>query len=180
MASRLGVKSKAQRQALLGLEVCGALVVGKEDFMADIMRFRDPLRGISNLQRQMDEMFDNLASRNWPVALGNMPTMDIYTEDDKQLVAEVHAPGFGKDDIEVSVNEGVLEIRGEKHTKEEDNKKKSYMVQESSSSFYRRMALPRHADADKIDAEFDNGVLKVIVPFKDLPKPKKVTIKSGK
>jgi HSP20 family protein len=146
--------------------------------MADLMRFRDPLRGISSIQRQMDDMFDNLMSRNWPVAVGNMPTMDVYTEDDKQLVAEVQAPGYSKDDIEVSVHEGVLEIRGEKQEKEEDKKKKSYMVQESSSSFYRRMVLPRQADGDKVDANFDNGVLKVIVPFKELPKPKKVDIKS--
>jgi HSP20 family protein len=140
--------------------------------MADLMRFRDPLRGINNLQRQMDDMFDNLMSRN-------MPTMDVYTEEDKQMVAEVHAPGYSKDDIDISVNEGVLEIRGERQEKEEDKAKKSYMVQESSSSFYRRMILPRQADADKVDAQFDNGVLKVIVPFKELPKPKKVDIKSG-
>jgi len=148
--------------------------------MADLMRFRDPLRGISSIQRQMDDMFDNLMSRNWPVAVGNMPTMDVYTEDDKQLVAEVQAPGYSKDDIEVSVHEGVLEIRGEKQEKEGDKKKKSYMVQESSSSFYRRMVLPRQADGDKVDASFDNGVLKVVVPFKELPKPKKVNIKSSK
>jgi HSP20 family protein len=147
--------------------------------MADVMRFRDPLRGISSLQRQMDDMFDNLMSRNWPVALGNMPAMDVYTEGDKQLVAEVHAPGFSKDNIDVSINEGVLEIRGDKKIKEEDQNKKSYMVQESSSSFYRRMVLPRHADGDKVDAQFNNGVLKVIVPFKELPKPKKVNIKSS-
>jgi HSP20 family protein len=147
--------------------------------MADVMRFRDPLRGISNLQRQVDDMFDNLMSRNWPVALGNMPAMDVYTEGDKQLVAEVHAPGFSKDNIDVSINEGVLEIRGDKKMKEEDQNKKSYMVQESSSSFFRRMVLPRHADGDKVDAQFDNGVLKVIVPFKELPKPKKVNIKSS-
>lgn len=153
--------------------------------MADLMRFRDPLRGISGLQRQMDEMFDGLMSRNWPVAMGNMPTMDVYTTQDKdgqdkELVAEIHASGFGKDDFDISVDENVLTIRGEKQAKEEDNQKKSYMVQESSTSFYRRMALPRHADANKIDAQFDNGVLKVTVPFKELPKPKKVQIKSGK
>jgi HSP20 family protein len=148
--------------------------------MADLMRFRDPMRGINSLQRQMDDMFDNLMSRNWPMAVGNMPTMDVYTEEDKQMVAEVHAPGYSKDDIEISINEGVLEIRGEKAEKEEDKKKKSYMVQESATSFYRRMVLPRQADADKVDAQFDNGVLKVIVPFKELPKPKKVDIKSGK
>jgi HSP20 family protein len=148
--------------------------------MADLMRFRDPMRGISSLQRQMDDMFDNLMSRNWPMAVGNMPAMDVYTEDDKALVAKVHASGFDKDDIEVSIHEGVLEIRGDKHIKEEDDKKKSYMVQESSSSFYRRMALPRQADASKVDAHFDDGVLKVVIPFKELPKPKKVEIKSTK
>jgi HSP20 family protein len=147
--------------------------------MADVMRFRDPLKGISSLQRQMDDMFDNLMSRNWPMALGNMPTMDVYANGDKELVAEVHAPGFTKDNIEVNINEGVLEIRGEKKEEAKDKQKKSYMVQESSSSFYRRMVLPRHADADKVDANFENGILKVIVPFKELPKPKKVDIKSG-
>jgi HSP20 family protein len=152
--------------------------------MADLMRFRDPLRGINNLQRQMDDMFDNLISRNWPIAMGNMPTMDVYTTQnkdgaDKELIAEVHASGFGKDDFDISVHEGILEIRGEKREKEEDKQKKSYMVQESSSSFYRRMVLPRHADADKVDASFENGMLKVVVPFKELPKPKKVNIKSG-
>jgi hypothetical protein len=81
--------------------------------------------------------------------------------------------------IEVNINEGVLEIRGEKKEEAKDKQKKSYMVQESSSSFYRRMVLPRHADADKVDANFENGILKVIVPFKELPKPKKVDIKSG-
>ena len=147
--------------------------------MADLMRFRDPFRGLGSLQRQMDDMFDNLMSGGWPVAFGNMPTMDVYSEDDKQLVAEVHVPGFNRDDIDVSVHEGVLEIRGQKQEKEEAKKKKNYMVRESSASFYRRMALPRYADSSKVEAKFDNGVLKVTVPFKELPKPKKVTIKSG-
>jgi HSP20 family protein len=148
--------------------------------MADVMRFRDPLKGIGNLQRQMDDMFDNIMSRNWPLAVGNMPLMDVYIENDKQLVAEIHAPGFDKDDIEISVNEGVLEIRGEKHIQEEDKSKKNYMVKESSTSFYSRMALPKHADGDKVEASFENGILRVTIPFKDMPKPKKVNIKSNK
>lgn len=107
--------------------------------------------------------------------------MDIYNEDDKQLVAEVQAPGFDKDDVEVNVHNGVLEIKGEKHEKEEDKKgsKRSYMVRESHASFYRSIALPKYADADHVDAHFDNGVLKVTVPFKELPKPKKIAISAG-
>jgi len=103
------------------------------------------------------------------------PTTDIYTNDDKELVVEAHMPGFSKDDIDVDVHEGVLEIKGEKHEKDEDKKKK-YVMREMSSSFYRRVHLPAHADEGKIEAEMDNGVLKVVVPFKDLPKPKKIAI----
>jgi HSP20 family protein len=108
--------------------------------------------------------------------------MDIYSEDDKQLVVEVHAPGFTKDDVDINVHNGVLEIRGERHETEEDkkNRKRNYMVRESHASFYRSIALPKYADGDHVDAQFDNGVLKVTVPFKDIPKPKKITITAGK
>jgi HSP20 family protein len=50
------------------------------------------------------------------------------------------------------------------------------MVRESHASFYRSVALPKHADADNVSADFEGGVLKVTVPFKELPQPKKVTI----
>ncbi|MBI2592157.1 Hsp20/alpha crystallin family protein [Candidatus Saccharibacteria bacterium] len=106
--------------------------------------------------------------------------MDVYTEDDKQLVAEVHAPGFTKDDIDISVHEGMLEVKGHKEEKEEDKKKRSYMMRQSSSSFYRRIALPRQADSGRVKANFDNGMLKVTVPFKELPKAKKIAIAEAK
>src|SRR5690242_19827632 len=103
-----------------------------------------------------------------------LPAMDVYNEDDRQLVAEVHTPGFTKDDVNVSVHNGVLEIRGEKHEKEDKGKKRNYLVRESHESFYRRVMLPEYADEDHVDAQFHNGVLKVIIPFKELPKPKKI------
>jgi len=53
-------------------------------------------------------------------------------------------------------------------------------VRESSSSFYRRIALPKRADADKIEAHLDDGVLKVSVPLTPLPEPKKIAISSKK
>lgn len=145
--------------------------------MANLIRWEDPFLGLTSLHRQLDDMFNNFWS-NVPSA--TMPAMDVYSEDDKQLVAEVNAPGFSKDDIDVSVHNGVLEIKGEKHEKEEDKKKRNYMMRESSASFYRRIALPKHADGDNVKASFDNGMLRVTVPFKELPKPKRVEISSGK
>jgi HSP20 family protein len=153
--------------------------------MADIIRWNDPFAGLTSMHSQLDDLFNNMFS-SWPtVSSGTqmaLPAMNVYSEDDKQLVAEVEAPGFDKDDIEISIHNGVLEIKGEKHEKETDkkDKKRSYMVRESRASFYRRLALPEYADADHVDAHFDNGVLKVAIPFKELPKPKKISIGSGK
>lgn len=139
----------------------------------------DPFAGLTSLHSQLDDMFNNFFS--------SMPTtqalsaMDVYTEDDKTLVAEVHAPGFTKDDIEVNVHNGMLEIKGEKHDKEEEGgKKRKYMVRESHATFYRSIALPKTADADKVEAHFENGVLEVRIPLKELPSPKRVAISDGK
>ena len=111
--------------------------------------------------------------------LAALPTTDVYTNDDKELVVEAHMPNFSEKDVDVHVENGYLVVRAEKHEKEEDKKKK-YVVRESSSSFYRRVMLPKHADQDKIDAEMKDGVLKVMVPFKELPEPKKISVRSKK
>ncbi len=150
--------------------------------MAALIRFgQDPFAGLTSLHSQLDDMFnDFLRGSSLPSGL-NMPAMDVYNDGDKQLVAEVQVPGFDKDDIEINVHNGVLEIKGEKKTREEDkDKKRTYMVRESSSSFYRRIALPKHADGDNITAKFDDGMLRLAVPFRELPKPKRVEISAGK
>ncbi len=108
-----------------------------------------------------------------------MPTTDIWTDDDKQLVVEAHLPNFDQQDIDVHVDNGFLVIRAEKHESEKD-KTKRYVVRESSSSFYRRIHLPEIADKDSVKASMKQGVLTVKVAFKELPKPKKINIEPGK
>lgn len=138
--------------------------------MSNIIKF-DPFAEIQALQRQ-------LLSDDWfaPGKGMQMPTTDIYTEDDKQLTVEAHLPNFEKKDIDIQIEKGSLIIRAEKHEQEKDKDKK-YVVRESSSSFYRRIRLPEIADEDSIEAEMKDGVLKVVVQFKELPEPKKVMIK---
>lgn len=149
--------------------------------MANLVRWDDPFAGLTSLHSQLDDMFNNFLSGMPTPSVQGLPAMDVYTEDGKQLIAEVQAPGFDKEDVEVSVHNGILEIKGEKHDKEEEKKgkKRSYMVRESHASFYRRLMLPEYADATHVEAHFDNGVLKVIVPFKELPKPTKIAINTG-
>ena len=138
--------------------------------MANLVPF-DPFSELQALQR-------NFFGDDWlmPTRNVHMPTTDVYTEDDKQLVVEAHLPNFDEKDVEVHVDGGALVISAEKHEQEKDKTKK-YVVRESSSSFYRRIQLPKAADVDKIDGDMKDGVLKVVVPFKELPAPKKITIK---
>lgn len=137
--------------------------------MSGLIKF-DPFAEMQALQRQFfgDDWFS-------PVRL-QMPATDIYTEDDKQMSIEAHLPNFKDQDIDVHVDGEMLVIRAEKHEQEKDKNKK-YVVRESSSSYYRKIRLPRVADKDKIDAHMKDGVLTVTVPFKELPAPKKISIK---
>ena len=109
-----------------------------------------------------------------PIKGVNIPTTDVYTKDNA-LVVEAHLPNFEQSDITIQVEDNALIVSAERHEKEEDKSKK-YVVRESSSSFYRRIALPKRADADKIEAHLDEGVLKVQIPLTPLPEPKKIAI----
>ena len=136
--------------------------------MSNLTRW-DPFAELSALQKQF--FGDNVMS---PFKGVNIPTTDVYTKDN-QLVVEAHLPNFEQNDVNINVDGGALVISAERHEKEEDKSKK-YLVRESSSSFYRRIALPDRADADKIEAHLDDGVLKVMVPLTPLPEPKKIAI----
>lgn len=140
--------------------------------MSNLTRW-DPFAELSALQKQF--FGDNWLS---PLKGVNIPTTDVYTKDN-QLTVEAHLPNFEQDDINIQVEEGALIISAERHEKEEDKGKK-YVVRESSSSFYRRIALPKRADADKIDARLEDGVLSVKVPLTPLPEPKKIAITAKK
>ncbi len=140
--------------------------------MSNLVKW-DPFAELSALQKQF-------FGDNWttPIKAVNIPTTDVYTKDN-QLMVEAHLPNFEQKDINIQVDEGALVISAERHEKEEDKDKK-YVVRESSSSFYRRVALPKRADADKIDAHLDDGVLRVAIPLTPLPEPKKIAISSTK
>lgn len=140
--------------------------------MSNLIRW-DPFAELSSLQKQF--FGDDLMSSFKGV---NIPTTDVYTKDNS-LVVEAHLPNFEQKDVNIQVDGGALVISAERHEKEEDKSKK-YVVRESSSSFYRRVALPERADADKIKAHLDDGVLKVSVPLTPLPEPKKIAVSTKK
>lgn len=138
-----------------------------------IVRF-DPFAELNALHEQVNSLFnDSFGSTG---GRGRMlPATDVYS-DDKQLTVEAHLPNFDEKDISVNLSDGVLEVKAE-HQEKEESKDRKYLLRESSSHFYRRIALPKNVDEGKIEASFDKGVLKVSVPYKELPAPKKIAIK---
>lgn len=140
--------------------------------MSNLVKW-DPFAELTALQKQF-------FGDNWvtPMRGINIPTTDVFTKDNT-LVVEAHLPNFEQEDVNIEVENNALVISAERHEKEED-KAKQYVVRESSSSFYRRIALPKRADADKIAAQLDDGVLRVSVPLTPLPEPKKIAINSKK
>lgn len=130
----------------------------------------DPFAQLSALQQQF--FGDDWLS---PYKGSNIPTTDVFTKDN-QLIVEAHLPNFTQDNISIQVDSGDLIIQAQRHEKEEDKAKK-YVVRESSSSFYRRFQLPERANADDIEANLEDGILKVVIPMTPLPEPKKIAIK---
>jgi HSP20 family protein len=141
----------------------------------------DPFKQLEAWQKALDDLWGQ-PTHTASQAL-TTPVSDVYTEgegDKQTLVVEAHLPNFHKEEVDININEGMLEIRADHREKEEDKKKRRYVLRESTFNFYRRIGLPKNIDTSKIKADFNEGVLRIKVPFKELPKPKKIAIESTK
>jgi HSP20 family protein len=92
------------------------------------------------------------------------PAVDMFEREGK-LVVKADLPGFTKEDIEVRIVENNLEIKGERKTEEEINRKNYMKVERTFGSFSRVLRLPENANGKKVDATFKDGVLELIMPL---------------
>jgi HSP20 family protein len=104
------------------------------------------------------------------------PSVDII-EDDKEWLVKADLPEVNKDDVKVTVENGVLTITGERKFEKEEKNKKYHRVEREYGTFLRSFALPDAADGDKVAAEFKNGVLQVHLPKNEKAKPKAIDVK---
>ena len=105
------------------------------------------------------------------------PSVDIEEEDDKYLI-KADIPGVDKKDIEVNLDKGVLSIRGEKLVEKETGKgSKRHRTERFHGTFARSFTLPTAVKAEKVDASYKNGVLKLVIPKAEEAKPKAIDIK---
>ena len=105
-----------------------------------------------------------------------LPPVDI-TEDSKEYMVKAELPGLTKENVKVTVEDGVLEITGERKEEKEEKDKKHHRIERSYGSFRRSFTLPEDSSGEKVSAEFKDGVLQVHLPKDQTAKPKSVEVK---
>lgn len=149
-----------------------------------LMRTRTPSRVFDlmngNVFQQFDRLFNEMAA-NYPAAPSTDYPMDLY-ETDTHLILEMAVPGFTADNIDVSVEDRQLTIRGSNLQESESrNEERRYWVQNiSRSEFTRSLTLPKTVDVDNINAAVVDGVLRLSMPKVAEAKVRKIAIEGSK
>ena len=142
----------------------------------------DPYRDVVTLRERMNRLFDDAFSsrEQGDLTAGTWsPSVDIH-EKDKELVLTAEIPGVKEEDVDVEIEDNVLTLRGKKEFEKETKEDDYHRIERSYGSFYRSFTLPTNVDRDKIEANFDDGLLRITMPKKPELKPKKVNVLKGK
>jgi len=136
-------------------------------------------------QNQIDRLFAHALGLHgqWQSATGAStlawaPALDIAERKDAYLVT-VELPGVKLDDLEITLEDGLLTIQGERHIARDSSEERAHRVERSSGAFRRSITLPAHVVADEVEASIEDGVLRILVPKAEEAKPKRIQVNPG-
>lgn len=130
------------------------------------------------LRREIDKLFED-TFQNADRA-GWAPSVNIR-ETAKEFAFDVELPGLKPEQVEITCDNGVLMIRGERQEERKEGEEGRYhLVERSYGSFSRSFQLPQNVNDEAIEAEFDNGLLHVRVPKSEVPQPRRIEIHGGR
>ncbi len=136
------------------------------------------MREMMTLREAMDRLFDDAFTR--PISLSGvsaMPAIDMYQTDD-EVVVKAALPGLKADDVQISVTDDMLTLRGEFKVKNEKKEATYHIREQRYGSFERSVMLPTDVQTEKAKADFENGVLTVTLPKAEAVKPRTITVKA--
>jgi HSP20 family protein len=139
-----------------------------------IVRY-EPWTFVSRLQRQLDRALGevvNGATVSW------IPHVDVHEEAERFVVA-ADLPGVEGKDIEVTAEQGVLTIKGERRSEKKSSRDGYASVERASGTFLRRFTLPESADAEAIKATHVNGVLEISIPKRPTEQPRRISVQAA-
>ena len=139
-----------------------------------LVRWSDPIREFAQLQDRLNRVFSGddgvLTSGHWA------PPVDIYQSGDHEVVLKAELPDMTREEIDITVDNGTLTIRGEKKFSSEVKEESFHRIERRYGSFSRSFALPRTVDTSKVGADYKNGVLTVRLPLREEAKPRQIKV----
>lgn len=136
-------------------------------FLPDLFGRQSSGDMFSSLQKEIDQVFKDFG-RGLPTwgegRVGLMPVKFNVAETDKTIEVTAEIPGVDVKDIDVQLREDVLTIKGEKKAEKDEKQKDYHLVERSYGMFERSFSLPADVEAGKVEASFDKGVLKIVLP----------------
>jgi HSP20 family protein len=133
-------------------------------------------------QDQMDRLFAQALGLHgrWQTASARAwaPALDISEGKNAYLVT-VELPGVKLDDLEITLEDGLLTIQGERHVANDSSEEQFHRLERSSGAFRRSITLPAHVEADAVEASMEDGVLRILVPKAEEAKAKRIQVTPG-
>jgi HSP20 family protein len=153
--------------------------------MPNIIR-RNPFGELTTLQDRLNQLLSQPfgmwragGAEQALTASSFVPAVDIY-EDEHSIILTAETPGVEEKDLDITVENGVLTISGERKMENEEKQDNFHRIERSYGRFTRSFTLPPTVDPDDVKAEFDNGVLKITLAKREEAKPKQIKIEVGK
>lgn len=138
----------------------------------------DPFRELEEVSSRLNRLFGQRspAREDTPLFADWAPAIDVQ-ETEKEFLVKADLPDVKKEDVTVEVVDGTLNVRGERHREKEEKGKRFHRVERGYGRFERRLTVPAGIDAEKIAADFKDGVLNVHLPKSAEAKPKTIDVK---
>src|SRR5690242_4792860 len=144
----------------------------------------EPVAELNTIQNEMNRLFNTLFDQPAPADAAGaprrrwIPAVDLVETAD-HYVLRPDLPGLSDDDVNAQVEDNVLTISGERNTQDEQHEEGYYRIERAFGSFARSLTLPEGVDPDKVQANFDRGVLEIRIPKPEQKKPRQVQIALG-
>ena len=144
-----------------------------------IVRWTDPFKEFAHMQDRLSRAFSDAYGRSDEGLFSSgswLPPVDIYQNGEHELVLKAELPDMARENIDVTVVDGTLTIKGEKKLSSEVKEEQFHRVERRYGTFSRSFSLPPTVDAGKVGAEYKNGVLTVTLPMREESKPRQVKV----
>jgi len=136
----------------------------------------DPFREVVALQNRMNSLFRDLNDNEGPMTTASfVPAVDVY-EDEKKVVLKLEVPGIEEKDLDVSVENHTLTVKGERKFENEEKEENFHRIERRYGSFYRAFTLPTTVDTESVAASYNAGVLKLELKKKPEAQPKQIKV----